>query len=69
MCDSSCVELADGMIQLYQEIVYDDTISDQKKSKIVMNFSDVDKRLVDGADEQLTILDLALQISAILAGT
>jgi len=34
-----------------------------------MTFSEVDKRLVDGADEHLTILDLALQISNVLAET
>lgn len=31
-----------------------------------MIFSEVDKRLVDGADEHLTILDLALRISGVL---
>ncbi|KAL9130940.1 MAG: hypothetical protein Q9217_000986 [Psora testacea] len=55
--------------QLYQKMVYDDTISNKQKNKIVMQFSDVDKRLVDGSDEHLTILDLALQISGILAET
>jgi len=34
-----------------------------------MAFSETDKRLVDGADEHLTVLDLALQISGILAET
>ena len=34
-----------------------------------MQFSDVDKRLVDGADEHLTVLDLALQVSGFLAET
>ncbi|KAI9844952.1 MAG: hypothetical protein M1838_001958 [Thelocarpon superellum] len=53
--------------QLYQEIVFDDTIPDQQKNKVVMVFSEVDKRLVDGADEHLEILDLALRISGILA--
>ncbi|KAK4698160.1 hypothetical protein P7C71_g8, partial [Lecanoromycetidae sp. Uapishka_2] len=53
--------------QLYQKIVYDDVLSNRQKTKIVMAFSEVDKRLVDGADEHLTILDLALQISGILA--
>lgn len=38
-----------------------------QKNKIVMVFSEVDKRLVDGADEHLEILDLALRISGILA--
>ncbi|KAK0515670.1 hypothetical protein JMJ35_001704 [Cladonia borealis] len=53
--------------QLYQKLVYDDTLSDKQKTKIVMAFSDTDKRLVDGADEHLTILDLALQLSGMLA--
>ena len=56
-------------IQLYQRIVYDDALSNRQKNKIVMQFSDVDKRLVDGADEHLTLLDLALQVSGFLAET
>ena len=32
-----------------------------------MIFSEIDKRLVDGADEHLAILDLALRTSSILA--
>ena len=55
--------------QLYQKILYDDALSDKQKTKIAMQFSDVDKRLVDGADEHLTILDLALQASGVLAET
>lgn len=55
--------------QLYQKIIYDDALSDKQKNKIVMQFSDVDKRLVDGADEHLTVLDLALQVSGVLAET
>lgn len=57
------------LIQLYQEIVFDDTIPNKHKNKIVMVFSEVDKRLVDGSDEHLMILDLALRISGILAGS
>ncbi|TPX14242.1 uncharacterized protein E0L32_000636 [Thyridium curvatum] len=53
--------------QLYQALVYDETIPDVQKNKIVMIFSEVDKRLVDGADEHLSILDLALRISAIMS--
>ncbi|KAL8940778.1 MAG: hypothetical protein Q9211_002121 [Gyalolechia sp. 1 TL-2023] len=53
--------------QLYQQILYNDTIPNKQKSKIVMVFSEVDKRLVDGADEHLMILDLALRVSGILA--
>lgn len=55
------------MLQLYQEIVFNDTIPDKQKNQVVMVFSEVDKRLVDGADEHLEILDLALRISGILA--
>jgi replication factor C subunit 2/4 len=33
-----------------------------------MVFSEIDKRLVDGADEHLSILDLALRVSGIMAG-
>ncbi|ROW16094.1 hypothetical protein VPNG_01922 [Cytospora leucostoma] len=54
--------------QLYQAIVYDETIPDVQKNQIVMVFSEVDKRLVDGADEHLSILDLSLRISNIMAG-
>jgi replication factor C subunit 2/4 len=55
--------------QLYQAIVYDETIPDVQKNKIVLVFSEVDKRLVDGADEHLSILDLALRISGIMRGS
>ena len=33
-----------------------------------MIFSEIDKRLVDGADEHLEVLDLALRVSGVLAG-
>jgi replication factor C subunit 2/4 len=49
-------------------VVYDETIPDVQKNKIVMVFSEIDKRLVDGADEHLSILDLALRVSGIMAG-
>ncbi len=55
------------MTQLHQAIVYDETIPDVQKNKIVMVFSEIDKRLVDGADEHLSTLDLALRISGIMA--
>ncbi|KAI6754199.1 hypothetical protein HG530_012713 [Fusarium avenaceum] len=44
--------------QLYQALTYDETIPDVQKNKIVLVFSEIDKRLVDGADEHLSILDL-----------
>ncbi|KAM4059505.1 ATPase family associated with various cellular activities (AAA) domain-containing protein [Hirsutella rhossiliensis] len=54
--------------QLYQALTTDESIPDIQKNKIVLIFSEVDKRLVDGADEHLSILDLALRISAAMAG-
>jgi replication factor C subunit 2/4 len=53
--------------QLYQALTYDEIIPDAQKNEIVMVFSEVDKRLVDGADEHLSVLDLSVRISAILA--
>lgn len=53
--------------QLYERIVMDDQIAHRKKNRIVIVFSEVDKRLVDGADEHLVILDLCLQIANTLA--
>jgi replication factor C subunit 2/4 len=43
-------------------------ITDLQKNKIVLIFSEVDKRLVDGADEHLSILDMSLRISGVLSG-
>ncbi|KAI1474780.1 putative replication factor protein [Daldinia eschscholtzii] len=54
--------------QLYQSVIQDEMVPDIAKNKITLVFSEVDKRLVDGADEHLSILDLALRISNILAG-
>jgi len=56
------------MTQLHHAVVYDETIPDVQKNRIVMVFSEIDKRLVDGADEHLSILDLALRISGIMVG-
>lgn len=49
--------------------MYDETILDKHKNKIVGVFSEVDKRLVDGASEHLSILDMALRVSAIMSGS
>ncbi|KAL2065079.1 hypothetical protein VTL71DRAFT_4219 [Oculimacula yallundae] len=54
--------------QLFQAIIYTETIPDVQKNKITLIFSETDKRLVDGSDEHLTILDLALRISNVLSG-
>ncbi|KAM0137701.1 hypothetical protein ACHAP3_003930 [Botrytis cinerea] len=55
--------------QLYQTIMNSELIADSHKNKIVALFSEADKRLVDGADEHLTILDLSLRISNILSSS
>lgn len=52
--------------QLYRRVVYNDAIPDKQKNKIVMVFSEMDKRLIDGADEHLSVLDASLKISGIL---
>ncbi|KAL7629361.1 Subunit of heteropentameric Replication factor C (RF-C) [Parahypoxylon ruwenzoriense] len=54
--------------QLYRAVIHDEMIPDVAKNKITLVFSEVDKRLVDGADEHLSVLDLSLRISNILAG-
>ncbi|KAK4630012.1 Replication factor C subunit 2 [Fulvia fulva] len=55
--------------QLYDKIVLqDETVGDAAKNKIMLFFSQTDKRLVDGSDEHLTILDLCLQIAGVLGG-
>jgi len=53
-------------LQLYRRIVFNEAIPDLQKNKIVMVFSEMDKRLVDGADEHLSVLDLTLRIAGIL---
>jgi len=54
---------------LFQAVIYNETIPDLQKNKITLIFSEADKRLVDGSDEHLIILDLALRISNVLAGS
>lgn len=54
--------------QLYDKILTDEAIENVKKNRIVMTFSETDKRLIDGSDEHLTILDLSLQVAGALAG-
>ncbi|CRG88272.1 Replication factor C subunit 2 [Talaromyces islandicus] len=44
--------------QLYHRVVFNDAIPDIQKNRIVTVFSEMDKRLVDGSDEHLSILDM-----------
>ena len=65
--------MADGwsaaqiVAQLYDAVLRDERVPDVQKNQIVMVFSEVDKRLVDGADEHLAVLDLALRTAGIMA--
>ncbi|KAF2836309.1 activator 1 41 kDa subunit [Patellaria atrata CBS 101060] len=52
--------------QLYERVLYDEKVQDAQKNRIVMVFSEVDKRLVDGADEHLEVLDLCLRVAGIM---
>jgi replication factor C subunit 2/4 len=60
--------ISTDILQLYRRVVFNEAIPDIQKNKIVMLFSEMDKRLVDGSDEHLSMLDLALRISGILSG-
>lgn len=55
--------------QLFASVVYDETIADGAKGRAMDVFSEVDKRLVDGADEHLVVLDLCLRVSGYLGGS
>ncbi|PSN69601.1 NPL4-domain-containing protein [Corynespora cassiicola Philippines] len=52
--------------QLYERVMFDERIGDVKKVRIAGIFSETDKRLVDGADEHLAVLDLGLRVSGVL---
>ena len=52
--------------QLYTLLIADETLDSRKKLKIFTIFSEVDKSLVDGSDEHLTALDLALRVAGVL---
>lgn len=55
--------------QLYERVVLTNEVTgDVAKNKIMLVFSETDKRLVDGSDEHLTVLDLCLRIAGILGG-
>ena len=59
---------AQMVAQLYEAIMYDARVADTHKVKIAAVFSDTDKRLVDGADEHLALLDLSLKTAGIVGG-
>ena len=52
--------------QLYARVMYDDLIASGRRNKCAGVFSEVDRRLVDGADEELVLLDLGCRLGGIL---
>jgi DNA polymerase III delta prime subunit len=57
---------AQTVAQLYDKILYDERVGDLQKMRIAGAFSETDKRLIDGGDEHLAILDLSLRVSGVL---
>ena len=55
------------LLALYNKIIYDDMVDSPKKYQLTKLFSEMDKRLIDGVDEHLTMLDMCLQIAGVLA--
>ena len=55
------------LLALYNKIIYDDMVDSPKKYQLTQLFSEMDKRLIDGVDEHLTMLDMCLQIAGILS--
>ncbi|KAI9728801.1 MAG: hypothetical protein M1834_007187 [Cirrosporium novae-zelandiae] len=56
--------------QLYEALIFGEegeTMVGKQKVGILPLFSEADKRLVDGADEELVVLDLGLRIAGVLA--
>lgn len=55
------------VLSLYSKILFDELIKTEKKYKLAQIFSDFDRRLIDGVDEHLCLLDLSCQVAGILA--
>ncbi|KAK7203500.1 P-loop containing nucleoside triphosphate hydrolase protein [Myxozyma melibiosi] len=54
------------LVQIHDELVFSDEYDGTAKNSIVAAISETDKRLLDGSDEHLTILDLLVKVSGIL---
>lgn len=52
---------------LFSRLIWDEEVSDRAKISLTQVFSRVDKQLLDGADEHLSMLDAVLACSTILA--
>jgi replication factor C subunit 2/4 len=55
------------IVQLHDKLLTDDFLSAEQKNKISWILSDVDKRLNDGSDEHIILLDLSTKIAGIAA--
>ena len=55
------------LLSLYNKIIFDELVDNKKKYQLTQLFSEFDRRLIDGVDEQLSVLDLSCQIAGILA--
>ena len=58
---------AQVLSQLYSILIFDDTIDSRKKQKMLVIFSEIDKRLIDGAEEHLQMLHMVLSLANILS--
>ncbi|CCG81018.1 Activator 1 41 kDa subunit [Taphrina deformans PYCC 5710] len=54
------------MLQLHDQIIADETITNRHKNAILMSMSVTDKRLNDGADEHLQLLDFVSGMKQIM---
>jgi nuclear protein localization family protein 4 len=54
------------LTQLYEQVMYDERVKDDQKVRLVGVFSETDKRLVDGGDEHLAVLDLGVRVAGVL---
>lgn len=67
--------MADGhsagqiILQLHDQIVPSDTLNDRQKSTICERLAVIDKRLIDGADEYLQVMDLCTVVMQQICNT
>jgi DNA polymerase III delta prime subunit len=52
--------------QLYDQVMFDERVGDMEKVRLTAVFSETDKRLVDGGDEHLAVLDLGVRVAGVL---
>jgi replication factor C subunit 2/4 len=54
------------LLALYNKLIFDELVESKKKYDMTLLFSSIDKRLIDGVDEHLAMLDMSLQVAGIL---